>query len=174
MAEKKSLITLAQEYRELADLVAERIDAAEDEMEIQCLQDTLEGEAYPLETKAAGIAFYIQRLNSLSDAIGNRQKELAERRRVIDNRVKRIKEYLLESLVVAGVTKIECPDVAISRRKNPASVDIFEEGLIPPAYMRIPTPPPPEPDKKAILAALKAGKDVQGCRIVQKERVDIK
>jgi hypothetical protein len=174
MSEKKSLIVLAQEYRELADLVAERIDATEDEAEIQCLQDTLEGEAYPLETKAAGVAFYIQKLSSLSDAIGIRQKELAERKRVIDNRVKRIKEYLLECMAAAGVTKIECPDVTLSRRKNPASVEVFEEGLIPQAYMRTPTPPPPEPDRKAIIAALKEGIDVPGCRLMQKERVDIK
>ena len=77
-------------------------------------------------------------------------------------------------MAAAGVTKIECPDVTLSRRKNPASVEVFEEGLIPQAYMRTPTPPPPEPDRKAIIAALKEGIDVPGCRLMQKERVDIK
>ncbi|MBS7327850.1 MAG: siphovirus Gp157 family protein [Oxalobacter sp.] len=174
MAEKKSLILLAQEYRQIADLVADRIDAAEDETEIQCLKDTLEGEAWPLETKAAGIALYISRLGMLSNAISSQAKVLAERKRAIDSRIRRIKEYLLEGMVVANITKIECADITISRRKNPASVEVFEEGLVPQAYMRTPLPPPPEPDRKAILAALKAGGEVQGCRLVQKERVDIK
>lgn len=80
----------------------------------------------------------------------------------------------LEGMTVAGITKIEYADITISRRKNPASVEVFEEGLVPQAYMRTPLPPPPEPDRKAILAALKAGEEVQGCRLVQKERVDIK
>jgi hypothetical protein len=59
-------------------------------------------------------------------------------------------------------------------RENPAAVEVYEPGLIPQQFMRQPEPPPPSPDKTAIKDALKAGKDVPGCRLTQGKRLDIR
>jgi hypothetical protein len=55
-------------------------------------------------------------------------------------------------------------------------VIIADETAIPAEYMVTPEPPPPpaaRPDKKAIAAALKAGKEVPGAYREQFERLEI-
>jgi hypothetical protein len=62
----------------------------------------------------------------------------------------------------------------LSVQKNPASVDVFDLAAIPVEFMRIPEPPPPAPDKTAIKAALAAGRDVPGARLVNGTRLAIR
>ena len=57
----------------------------------------------------------------------------------------------------------------MSVRKNPPSVVIEDEILIPAELMVTPDPPPKRPNKVAIGAKLKAGEDVPGARLMQTE-----
>jgi hypothetical protein len=75
---------------------------------------------------------------------------------------------------IAGVQKIECPHFALTIKKNPAGVEIFEPSLIPASFMRQPEPPPPAPDKKAIAEAIKEGREVPGAMLAQGTRLDIR
>jgi hypothetical protein len=78
---------------------------------------------------------------------------------------------------MAGISKIESPFFSLLVVNNPKSVVIDSEVDIPQEYMRTPTPPPPPkpaPDKIAIKGAINAGKDVPGCRLEQKQRLEIK
>jgi hypothetical protein len=163
-----ALYVIAAEHRRMVDaLMATDNDA-------QTIADTIEAESHPLEVKAQNVAYAIKTLDANADAIEAAAKEMVARAKSIRNRASHIREYLKTCMEIAGVTKIECPHFALSIKKNPESVDIFEEKLIPAEFMKTPEPPPPSPDKAAIKEALKAGKEVPGAMLAQGKRLEIK
>jgi hypothetical protein len=163
-----SLYVIAQEHRSMVERLMEtQEDAA-------AIRDTIEAESYPLEVKAQNVAYAVRNLESLAAQIKDAEKQMADRRKSIENRAMHVKEYLKTAMEVAGVEKIDCPHFALSIKKNPPSVDIFEPGLIPAEYMKTPEPPPPAPDKTAIKEAIRAGVEVPGATLQQNTRLDIK
>jgi hypothetical protein len=101
-------------------------------------------------------------------------KAMLERAGRIEKRAESIRAYMLYQLQFAGVSKIECPWFVIAVKKNPPAVVLDDEAAVPQAFKVQPEPPAPRPDKKAIAAALKAGEDVPGCRLVQSDRLEIR
>lgn len=163
-----SLYQIAAEHRHMVEaLMATDNDS-------QTVADTIEAESYPLEVKAQNVAYAIRNMEATAAAIKEAEKQMAERRKSIENRAQHIRDYLQTCMEVAGVTKIECPHFALSIKNNPPSVDVFEPALIPAEYMKTPEPPPPAPDKTAIKEAIKAGKEVPGAMLVQAKRLEIK
>jgi len=151
------------------------VDALMDSQDdAQTIKDTIEAESYPLEIKAQNVAYAIKNLEASAAAIKVAEQEMAARRKSQEKRAEHIREYLKTSMEVAGVSKITCPHFALKIRRNPASVDVFEERLIPNEFMRQPEPPPPQIDKTAIKEALKAGKEVPGASLAVGTRLDIK
>jgi hypothetical protein len=166
-----TLFQIAAEYRHITDVLQ---DAGVDE---QTLTDTLEGESWPLELKAANYGFVIRNLESTAASIKEAEKQMADRRKAIEKRAAALVERLKTGLEIAGVSKLECPHFALTIKKNPPSVEIWDEKQIPAEFMRLPEPPPPPvatPDKKAIMEALKAGEDVPGAIKAQGTRLEIK
>lgn len=160
-----TLFQIAAEYRAITDVL---MDSGCDE---QTLKDTLEGEAWPLELKAQNYAFVIRSMEASAEAIREAELQMAARRQAINNRAKQLKERLKGAMELAGMTKIECPHFVISIAKNPAAVDLYEPGLVPPSFMK---KPPPEPDTTAIKDALKAGQEVPGAALKQGTSLRIK
>jgi hypothetical protein len=163
-----SLYVIAQEHRAMVEaLMATDNDA-------QTIKDTVEAESYPLEVKAQNVAYAVKNLEATAAAIKAAEQDMAARRKAIESRAMHIKEYIKTCMEVAGVSKIECPHFALSIKKNPASVDIFEEKSIPAEFMRQPEPPPPSPDKTAIKEALKTGREVPGAMLAIGTRLEIR
>lgn len=166
-----TLFQIAAEYRNITDVL---MDAGVDE---QTLTDTLEGESWPLELKAQNYGFVIRNLESTAASIKDAEKQMADRRKAIEKRAAALVERLKTGLEIAGVTKLECPHFALTIKKNPPSVDVWDEKQIPAEFMRTPEPPPPPvavPDKAAIKAAIAAGRDVPGAQMAQGTRLEIK
>ena len=166
-----TLFEIASQYRHITDVL---MDIGADE---QTLKDTLEGEAWPLEQKAANYGFVIRNLQATAASIKEAETQMAARRKAIEKRAADLLERLKTGLEIAGVQKLECPHFALTIKKNPPAVEIFEQALIPASFMRTPEPPPPpapSPDKKAIAEAIKAGKEVPGALLVQGTRLEIK
>jgi len=163
-----TLFQIAAEYRHITDVLQ---DTGVDE---QTLADTLEGEAWPLELKAQNYGFVIRNIEANVAAMKDAEEQIAKRRKSAENRIQALKERLKTGLEIAGVQKLECPEFAISIKKNPASVDIYEPGLIPSEFMKQAAPPPPSPDKTAIKEAINSGKEVAGAKLVQGTRIEIK
>lgn len=162
-----NLFEIAVQYRETADRLAD-LDIPDD-----VLADTLDAEAgIDLKVKATNVAMVCRNLETTAQAIKDAEQQMAARRKAIDNRISRLKRYLLDGMQLAGITKIDSPYFQIARRINPASVEVFDPGMVPTEYVK--PPPPPELDKRAIAVALKSGLDVPGCRLSQSERVEIK
>jgi hypothetical protein len=163
-----TLFEIAAQYRADANKLAEL------DLDDQAVADTLESMAGALEEKAQAVVMFSKNLESTAAAIKEAEAAMAARRKAIERRAERLRDYVKTSMQVAGVSKIECPWFSLTLRQNPAGVDVFEPGLVPAEYMRHPEPPPPAPDKKAIADLLKAGMDVPGCRLMQTERLEIK
>jgi hypothetical protein len=163
-----SLYEIASEYRKITEIL---MDSGCDE---QALIDTLEGEQWDLQCKAQNYGFVIRNLQATAASIRDAEKQMSDRRKAIEKRAEILLERLKTGLEIAGVSKIECPHFALTIKKNPAAVEVFEPSLIPQSFMRTPEPPPPSPDKAAIKAALQSGADVPGAHMVQGTRLDIK
>lgn len=142
----------------------------------ETIQDTLEGESTEIQAKIESYGFVIRDRSSFVAAMTAEIERMTERRDAEKKRVNKTVEWLLTSMVALKITEIECPVFTISVKKNPPSVEIFNEKLIPAEYMRKPEPVPvvEVPDKKAIAEKLKAGEEVGGCKMVKKVRLVIK
>ena len=70
-----------------------------------------------------------------------------------------------------GDTKLETAKVALSFRKS-ESVDVYDPVLLPAEFTKTKTTV--TPDKTAIKAAIKAGKDVAGATLEIKKNLQIK
>lgn len=166
-----TLFQIAAEYRHITDVLMDS------DADAQTITDTLEGEAWPLELKAQNYGFVIRNLESTAAAIKEAEKQMAERRKTIEKRVADLKEFLKTGLEIARVTKLDTPHFALTIKKNPPSVDVWDERQIPAQYLRTPEPPPPPepaPDKKLIAEALKAGIEVPGAQLAQGTRLEIR
>ena len=163
-----TLYEIAQEYRSDLDKLADI------ELDEQTLQDTLDSMGGELQLKAQNVACFIRNLEATADSIKAAEAQMAARRKALENRAARVKDYLHASMLVAGVEKIECPLFRLSVRNNPPAVEVYQPELIPQQFMRQPEPPPPTPDKAAIKEAMKAGQEVPGCRLLHATRLEIK
>jgi hypothetical protein len=163
-----ALYILAGEYRQAADRLADM------DLDDQTIADTLESISGDLEVKATNVAMFARNLESLAQSIKEAEAQMAARRKAIETRASRIRDYLLQNMSLTGITKIDSPMFTIAIRNNPPSVDVFDRDQIPVEYMRQPEPPPPEPDKTRIKDAIKSGLTVPGARIKIGQRLDIK
>jgi len=157
------LYELAQNYAQLMEMA--------EEMESDALVDTLEALQDAIEDKAENIAKLIKNLEADAKAIKEEEQRLADRRRSIENKVNRLKEYLQQQLEIAGLQRVKRPTITVAIQNNPPSVEITDEKLIPSEYM---IPQTPKIDKKAILERLKNGETVPGCTLKQTKGVRIR
>lgn len=168
MGTSLALYQLAEQY--LADLrKLEDLDLDE-----QTMMDTLEGLSGELEVKATNVAMFCRNLEASADAIKQAEAQMAARRKAIENRAARIRDYLKANMERTGITEIASPHLKLAIRKNPPAVHVEALELVPMEFFKPALPPPPSLDKKAVGDALKAGKDVPGCRLEQGTRLDIK
>ena len=124
-----------------------------------------------LNTKLENVGCYIKNLDSDIEALKNEEKTLADRRRVKENQLERLKKYLAENLQVAGMQKFESPRCVLSFRKS-EQVVISEGAEIPEEFIiRKVTE---QPDKKLLKDAIKQGFEFDGISIVENKNLQIK
>lgn len=154
-----NLFDLAGEARALRERL---IDLELDE---QTVLDTLEGETGELTARSANIVAVALEIEAQAAAIREAEQRMAQRRKALDNRAERLRAYVRDALQVAGISRVECPWFVATVQQNPPSVVIDSEEQLPALYLRERTTV--EADKAAIKAALQAGHDVPGARLVR-------
>jgi hypothetical protein len=167
---KLALYELVSQHRSL-EALAESAD-----LPAEVIRDTLDGLEGELRDKAVSVAHFCRNLESTADAIDEAAEQMRERGTRLRKRAQSLNEYLLFHLQAAGISKVESPYFSLKVKTNPPTVVIDSESLIPAEYMTQPEPlppPPPRPDKKAIAAAFKAGEEVPGCHVEQRQRLEI-
>lgn len=163
-----TLFELAAEYRADLEKLAS-LDLPE-----ETVRDTIEGMGGALEVKAQNIASLTKHLEVVAAGIKDAEQAMASRRRALENRIESLKGYTLSAMQNNAIERIDTPMYVLSVAKNPPSVEVYEPALIPAKFMRQPEPPPPAPDKKAIMESIKQGEEVPGCRLTQGYRLSIK
>ena len=124
-----------------------------------------------LEQKIIATTLVYKQLMADAEMIDKEADTLAERSARIKNNAKYIKDRLENALLDLGILKFDNPKFAISFRKS-KKVEISDESLIPPEYMKTETTV--KPSKKDIADALKNDKEVAGCMLVEYQNIQIK
>lgn len=161
-----SLFDLVGEYRAAADALSDL------DLDPQTVADTLESLSGDLTDKAQNVAYVALNFEATAEAIKAHAAKQIERAKAIQERAAGLRRYIAASMEAVGMEKIEGPGVKLSFRKSTAVV-IDGEDLIPTEYMRRKPAPPLEPDKAAISAAIKAGKEVPGAHVEARKSLQI-
>lgn len=162
-----ALYEIADQYLQVLD----KIENAENDNSVNNLLDSI---GTDLKEKATNVAMYIRNLEANAASIKEAEKQMADRRKAMEAKADRIKEYLLENMQRTGITKIECPYFKIAVRDNPESLVVDIAAQIPDEYFNQPPPPEPVLDKVRLKKDLQLGVIVDGCKLVRKQRVEIK
>lgn len=121
--------------------------------------------ALALKNKSTSIIGYVRNSELMSEAIKNEIDRLTAMKKAVDNKIDKFKEYVKENMQQLEVEKIETELGTLSIAKNPASVEIYDETLITDEYKKEKVTI--SIDKTAIKNDLKAGKEVQGARLIE-------
>ena len=120
------------------------------------------------DEKVENICLYIKDLKAEAVALDNEKKALEARKTVAEKKSDSLSRYLQAMLDGEKFKTARC---AVSYRKTQA-VNIVDESLLPKEYLRFKTTS--APDKTAIKDAIKAGKDVPGAMLEERQSMTIK
>lgn len=131
-------------------------------------QERLDGLMMERSEKIESVALWVKNLESDAVAYKAEKEAFAKREKQATDKAKRLREWLANA---CDGEKFTTPRCAVSFRKS-ETVEIDECAAIPDEYMRTKTTT--EPDKVEIKAALKAGAEIAGCRLVTNVNANIK
>lgn len=157
-----TLYELKEKYRQLLDL--------EDDLDPTLFHDTLDSIQDAIEEKAVNYVALIKKFEAEVKMFKDEEKSLNERRKAIENKVQILKDNLYEGMKATGIERIDEGTVTVRIQKNPVSVNVTDERLIPEGFF---IPQPSKLDKKALKEALKHG-DIPGAELVQTEGVRVR
>lgn len=120
------------------------------------------------EEKVENIACYIKNLTSDIADFKAEEANLAARRKTLERKAEFLKRLLLDNMDGQKFSTVKC---AVSFRKSEA-VQVDDVNHIPAEMLRIKTTY--EPDKTAIKAAIKSGREINGCKLVENTSIQIK
>lgn len=158
-------------YEINADLEALLSQVDEETGELLFSMEDLESLQMEREAALEGIALSVKNKLAEAAAIKVEIDTLTERKAALEKKAARLKEFLAEAL--AG-EKLSTPRVAVSWRTSTA-VELSPEFQAwaeeNDQFLRYKAP---EPDKKAIADAIKAGQEIPGAKLVKRQSMQIK
>lgn len=120
-----------------------------------------------MNNKIVSVVYWIRNLSANVEAIKAEENRLESNRKSLENQIDGLKSYIRENMVASDMKR--CTDgiinVTICNAKPVLVVD--DESLIPEEYQKIDVKT--SLDKKAMLDALKEGKEVAGASIGKSE-----
>ena len=138
--------------------------------------DAIEGE---FDIKAENIACFIKQIEGDLELIKKQKAAFERRRKVKENQLERMKDYLLECMNKSKRSKIDMPKAKITVKNNAESAKFDSEkdfikmcmskGLD--DYLRYKDP---ESNKMAVKSALKSGQIIPGARLGRTQSLVIK
>lgn len=141
------------------------------DLDPEVMQDTLDSIEDAIENKAENIAKLIRNLESDVTAYKEEEERLKTKRQATENKVKWLKTYLEDNMKLTGKTKFKSGMFNFSIQKNPASVNITDEKIIPEEFL---IQQPPKVDKTSLKEILKRGIEVPGAELKQTEGLRIR
>ena len=161
----RPLYELAAGFNALFDLVLD------ESMDLQLLEEGLQSIECALEEKCANGIALIKSLEAYAEAYSKEEKRFEAQRQILENRIKRIKEWYRQNLDAMGKTKVPTRYGVMSVQKNggrqPLKID--NAALIPDAYL-ITVPEHKDVNREALYEALSGGEEVPGAHLETRGR----
>lgn len=160
-----NLYTLTESYRNLLELTEN------EEVQQEVLEESLKDLEDDINTKVENIAKVIKTLNAESKVLDEEVKRLANRKKILNNRIDSLKTYVLGNMNALGLKKVKGAILSVSITE-PKSTQIYSENLIPNEYkeeiitFKI--------DKTAIKKAINEGLEVPGAKLITNESITIR
>ena len=135
------------------------------------LEETLQSIEGALEEKLESYAMVIRNIESDVDGLKGEEKRLADRRKTMENGIKRMKETMHYAMSSTGETKVKGEKFTFTIQKNPPALKVVDESLIPNRYF---IESKPILDKKSVMEYLKEHGNMPGAQISQGESLRIR
>lgn len=129
--------------------------------------DQLENIEMERNAKIENICLWIKNLKSDAAAYKAEKDSFEKKRKAAENKAEALKKYV--QFVLAG-EKFKTGKVSVSYR-NSESVECADVFKVPDDYLRYKDP---ELDKTKAKEALKAGIEIEGCKLVEKQNIQIR
>ena len=136
-----------------------------EEEELKFAIDSVNGE---IDEKLEGYAMVVKNLESDIEGLKAEERRLADRRKSLENGVKRMKEAMQDTLLMTGERKLKTPKFTISLRKS-TSVQIENEDLIPQEFFKV-----TKTISKSELTKRLKEQEVPGARLVENQSLQIR
>lgn len=166
MANNVTLYEMSNDIREALDeldaSVNEDGELIIDESKWEVMVARLEGLKLSFEQKAGAVAAYVQETLATAAAVKEAKDKMYRRQKALENKARRLKEYLLDQMEATGIRKIEGPQLRITVGKSAPALEVLDELQIPERWWKHPAP---VLDKAGIRAALKEGEDIPGVKL---------
>lgn len=147
------LYELSGNYAQLMDMVDN------EEITIEEIGDTLESITGMIEDKVENIAKLRKTIEGDIKAFKEEEKRIANRRKALESKSDYLKNYVQNELIRANIKKLKAGTFNLYFQKNPASVEIIDESIIPEQYRE---KLPDKIKKDEIKKALQAGEEIIG------------
>jgi hypothetical protein len=138
----------------------------------QVLHESLSHLHGQFDKKALNTAAFISNLKLELGNVKEVQDRMAKRSSLLTKQVLYLNNYLLEQLQVMEVTSLRNEQLTIAVKQNPCKVIIDDEDSVPAEFKEIVSTI--KISKTAIGEQLKAGIEVDGCRLERSNRLEIK
>jgi hypothetical protein len=130
----------------------------------EAIADTMQMISGDFHDKAQAIVSLTLNFDAEISAIDREIERLQEKKKIRQNKIDSVREYLSHNMQATGISKIECPLFAITLSKPAKQVEITDEAALPDEYVRVKTTV--SPDKVALAKALKDGIEVPGAILI--------
>lgn len=128
--------------------------------------DELDALQLEKDTKVENICLLIKNLRSDAEAYKAEKNSFEQKRKAAENKADRLTAYV--QYILAG-DKFKSSKVNVSYKKS-EKVECVDMLMVDPDYLKY----TPELDKKKIKNAIKAGVDVKGCQLVERQNLQIR
>lgn len=142
-----TMYELTADYMSILDM------ATDPEIPAEVIADTLEGIEGEIELKAENTAKLIKELEGIVVNLKSEEIRLHDRRSVIENRIKTLKDGLYNAMKITGKEKFKTDLFSFNIQKNPVKLVIDDESKIPCKYL---IEQPPKIDTTKLKEDLKA------------------
>ncbi len=159
------LYEITDQFRQLDDFLPE-IESGEEAQAFTELFDWLQG---TLEEKVAGICAVYRNTEAEAEAIKAEIDRLTKRKKALENKAQRLKDYLLYNLEAVGQEQVKTGVWDVRVKTNPPSCKV-DESLLPEGFWKVKR----EPDIAKAKQAIQAGAEIPGAWLETKRGVTIK
>ena len=161
-----SLFDISQRYINILEL------CENPEITPEMLEEALQSMEGELTEKLENIVAFIRSLEGDVTVIDNEVARLQARKKTINNKISSLKDYMENCLRMLELRKVKTSLNTISIQKNPPSIEILDETLIPEEFKSVETVT--KIDKKALLKAVKETGEIAGVSLKTSEGLRIR